>query len=305
MCTLPRDSYVLLVIAHPDDEAMFFSPLLVHCQQHEIPVFLICFSDGNFTGQGITRRTELIQSANILGIDRSRVTIVDNKYLQDGMDNNWSATLIAEVLLEYVQLKLKEDNILFNVIACFDHFGVSGHPNHIATYQGVVVAYDQLSQFYKNEKLIQYHNATVTATSSESQVRCLNSVSRDDVDSADEDDDDVVVYDGSPLISTFEDTCEGFLVIKLASVTLLRKYFGIFDIPLTYGLLFIRDNFLSCRNKPKFVFYNTFALQTFRAMKCHETQLLWYRYLFVLCSRYTYVNEFDLISFENCWGKRA
>ena len=37
---------LLLVIAHPDDEAMFFGPLLLHCLSFKINVHVLCLSDG-------------------------------------------------------------------------------------------------------------------------------------------------------------------------------------------------------------------------------------------------------------------
>lgn len=39
-------SAVLLVIAHPDDETMFFAPLLVTLHEQSIPVRILCISTG-------------------------------------------------------------------------------------------------------------------------------------------------------------------------------------------------------------------------------------------------------------------
>lgn len=43
---LGRGSRALLVIAHPDDEAMFFAPTLLGLARLRHPVFLLCFSAG-------------------------------------------------------------------------------------------------------------------------------------------------------------------------------------------------------------------------------------------------------------------
>jgi len=41
-------SRALLVIAHPDDESMFFSPLLLYLIQNDITVHVISLSSGYF-----------------------------------------------------------------------------------------------------------------------------------------------------------------------------------------------------------------------------------------------------------------
>lgn len=43
---LGRGSRTLLVIAHPDDEAMFFAPTLLGLARLRHQVFLLCFSAG-------------------------------------------------------------------------------------------------------------------------------------------------------------------------------------------------------------------------------------------------------------------
>jgi len=59
----------LLVIAHPDDEAMFFSPMLYNLNQYtNYNVYLLCMSSGNFAGLGETRKRELEKSCSLFGI---------------------------------------------------------------------------------------------------------------------------------------------------------------------------------------------------------------------------------------------
>ncbi|KAF6767755.1 hypothetical protein AHF37_02311 [Paragonimus kellicotti] len=67
---------VLLVTAHPDDEAMFFTPTLLWLQKAGIPVDLLCFSVGDFDGLGSVRHTELLNAAKHFGIRQLRV--IDN-----------------------------------------------------------------------------------------------------------------------------------------------------------------------------------------------------------------------------------
>ncbi|XP_077301387.1 uncharacterized protein LOC143921952 [Arctopsyche grandis] len=51
----------LLLIAHPDDESMFFSPFL-----YSNKPFILCLSDGGFEGKGEIRRKELAAIKNML-----------------------------------------------------------------------------------------------------------------------------------------------------------------------------------------------------------------------------------------------
>ena len=130
-----KDKYIaMLVIAHPDDEAMFFIPTLQNLrEQGNVQLAVLCLSSGNADGLGKVREKELIESCKHLGINSEHVNIVDDKHLQDGFDEVWPRELIAKKIREM-------DSSLFNrvrVLLTFDDYGVSGHPNHISVYHGV------------------------------------------------------------------------------------------------------------------------------------------------------------------------
>ncbi|XP_073902879.1 N-acetylglucosaminyl-phosphatidylinositol de-N-acetylase isoform X8 [Castor canadensis] len=74
-------SRALLVIAHPDDEAMFFAPTVLGLVRLKHQVSLLCFSAGNYYNQGEIRKKELLQSCDVLGIPSSCVMIIDNRAL--------------------------------------------------------------------------------------------------------------------------------------------------------------------------------------------------------------------------------
>ena len=140
----PTDrSIVMLVIAHPDDEAMFFIPTLQNLrEQGNVQLAVLCLSSGNADGLGKVREKELIESCKHLGIKPEHVSIVDDKQLQDGFDEVWPRELIAKKIREM-------DSALdsrVRVLLTFDDYGVSGHPNHISVYRGVKYYLEKQSQ---------------------------------------------------------------------------------------------------------------------------------------------------------------
>jgi LmbE family N-acetylglucosaminyl deacetylase len=40
---------ILLAVAHPDDESMFFTPMLLHLMRRQIEVYVLCLSTGKST----------------------------------------------------------------------------------------------------------------------------------------------------------------------------------------------------------------------------------------------------------------
>jgi len=68
-------------------------------------------------------------------IDAERVFIVNHDRMQDGMSNIWPEEVVSDTIIEFVRL-LNPD-----VVISFDERGVSGHPNHIATFRGLQLAY--------------------------------------------------------------------------------------------------------------------------------------------------------------------
>ncbi|KAM5272649.1 N-acetylglucosaminyl-phosphatidylinositol de-N-acetylase isoform 2-T2 [Ctenodactylus gundi] len=123
----------LLVIAHPDDEAMFFAPTVLGLARVKHQVSLLCFSTGNYYNQGETRKNELLQSCAVLGIPPSRVMIIDSRDFPDDPGVQWDTEHVASILLRHT----KANGI--SLVVTFDAGGVSGHSNHIALYAAVRV----------------------------------------------------------------------------------------------------------------------------------------------------------------------
>ncbi|NXI44044.1 PIGL acetylase, partial [Galbula dea] len=79
--------------------------------------------------------------------------------------------------------------------------------------------------------------------------------------------------------------CLGCRVFVLESVNLFRKYISILDVPVS--CLLPRDAL--------FILTEEETKQARRAMQCHHSQLLWFRHLYVLFSRYMVINSLHLL----------
>lgn len=122
---------VLLVLAHPDDESMFFAPTILFLKSKGHSIHILCLSQGNADGLGNIRKEELYLACVTLKIPAEQVKVLDHSELQDGFHKNWDHGLIAELTLAQSQLW----NI--DTIVTFDSRGVSGHPNHCDVHHGI------------------------------------------------------------------------------------------------------------------------------------------------------------------------
>jgi len=124
---------VTLVVAHPDDEAMFFAPTLATLRSHpEASVTVLCLSNGNASGLGPAREKEMLASCcDVFGVRRDRVDVVDDPLLPDGMDTTWNPQVVARHVRRHVATHGS------HVLVTFDRHGVTRHPNHCATADGV------------------------------------------------------------------------------------------------------------------------------------------------------------------------
>lgn len=76
-----RGARVLLLIAHPDDEAMFFSPTMTALTRPDRGnhVKILCLSNGGKDGLGAVRTKEIRESALKLGIrSKEDVFVLDD-----------------------------------------------------------------------------------------------------------------------------------------------------------------------------------------------------------------------------------
>ncbi|MCJ1474877.1 N-acetylglucosaminyl-phosphatidylinositol de-N-acetylase [Lambiella insularis] len=146
---------ICLLIAHPDDEAMFFAPTVLALTDPQLGnhVKILCLSSGNADGLGHVRKQELSKSATLLGLrSASDVLVIEDAAFPDSMTTTWDASKIADVLSKAfagrsskpgsrkqggsASVNGNAPTATIDVLITFDRKGVSGHPNHISLYHG-------------------------------------------------------------------------------------------------------------------------------------------------------------------------
>ncbi|RNJ59637.1 N-acetylglucosaminyl-phosphatidylinositol de-N-acetylase [Verticillium nonalfalfae] len=144
---LPRltNKRICLLIAHPDDEAMFFAPTVLALTRPETGnhVKILCLSAGDADGLGETRKKELVKSGMALGLrQEDDVFVVDSPDFQDSMTLTWDAHKIASLLCSAfappagLPTSAAAAAASIDVLVTFDAAGVSSHPNHISLHAG-------------------------------------------------------------------------------------------------------------------------------------------------------------------------
>ncbi|KAI9846960.1 MAG: N-acetylglucosaminyl-phosphatidylinositol de-N-acetylase [Sclerophora amabilis] len=157
-----RNKRICLLIAHPDDEAMFFAPTLQALTERELGnhVKILCLSSGDADGLGETRKKELVKSGLMLGIRKEEdVFVVEDPNFPDSMTASWEPSLISNLLAHAFAPNLGKSKpnpssstagaasssssllsssptATIDVLITFDSHGISSHPNHISLYRG-------------------------------------------------------------------------------------------------------------------------------------------------------------------------
>ncbi|XP_020232964.1 N-acetylglucosaminyl-phosphatidylinositol de-N-acetylase [Cajanus cajan] len=126
-----RKRNVLLVIAHPDDESMFFTPTINFLTSKGHNVHILCLSIGDADGKGNIRKKELFQACVALKVPMQQVKIFNHPDLQDGFGKVWNHSLMAKIIEEETTSRC------IDMIITFDNYGVSGHCNHRDVHYGV------------------------------------------------------------------------------------------------------------------------------------------------------------------------
>lgn len=127
--SLQHEKSVLIVTAHPDDECMFFGPVIVSLVNSGIKVHILCLSTGNWYGKGAVRDDEFYSSCQTLGVGASNCSVVNDSELPDEPTVEWNEARVRE----HVEYHVRKWNV--SALLTFDEQGVSGHVNHISVYR--------------------------------------------------------------------------------------------------------------------------------------------------------------------------
>ncbi|CCH59171.1 hypothetical protein TBLA_0B03300 [Henningerozyma blattae CBS 6284] len=261
-----------LIIAHPDDEIMFFSPTLLQLNNYlekDIMFNVVCLSQGlDSTGsfKDPQRVHELNDSLNLLFNRGSNNEHNRNfKLIQldytDGMKEIWNMDLIVDDLLQ--NLNFTDNGI--NLLLTFDKSGVSNHKNHLACNEAVT-------------KLLKYSNPDSNLIGI-----FLNSHSKN------------FFLKYSFFVSKL------FTIIKLKffrSISLFYSFcFPNSDFLQSYQIISHYD--LNTKTNLSFTFFNPFAkymLSYSTMLNAHESQMVWFRYLWWIFSRFAFINDLTIVN---------
>jgi N-acetylglucosaminylphosphatidylinositol deacetylase len=86
------------------------------------------------------------------------------------------------------------------------------------------------------------------------------------------------VHDGCVEFLKNQNEIVGF---QLLSSSIFRKYMGLLNVIIWFFTLEDQDTF---------TFFSPNLLDAFKAMKCYQSQFVWFRKLFILFSQYSYIN---------------
>ncbi|GBG72880.1 hypothetical protein CBR_g12600 [Chara braunii] len=346
---------LLLVIAHPDDESMFFAPSILSLvsfddgeewmamtrkrkdkneeeekvveeeegeeeveeeEEEEVGVkaggrktrskwrrrmFVLCLSSGNADGLGAIRTNELYSACETLGISREEVVVLDLPGLQDGFDKKWDEGLISKLVAMAV-IRSRATSIL-----TFDHHGISGHPNHISVHRGVVAFLANQSSLLRSEQLMARQPEQTDGGGGRGggggggDYKYEGCGEERNVRSIEGKEDGWWLLgeesSGGKWYGREEDSggkkwrekVEGGRVVvegwELVSTGLIRKYIAWFD--LAFSVL---ECTFSGRRADWLLFRSPSVWTGISAMAKHASQFVWYRRLFVVFSRYSYIN---------------
>lgn len=114
----------LLIVAHPDDECLFFSPTILGLITRNKRGHILVLSKGNSQGLGPIREKELIKSCEILDIPSTRCLSLNITNMQDDPKRWWPRENLSKIIEHYI------NSFAIDLVITFDRGGISGHVNH-------------------------------------------------------------------------------------------------------------------------------------------------------------------------------
>ena len=128
---LPSIGSVLLLIAHPDDEIMFWTPTIKYLLSKKVELKILCLSNGNYNGLGDLREIEFDNVSRELNLSNNLILNIPE--LQDNINKKWDPSKVSEMIDDFI----KKNNDIKTIVT-FDANGVTKHPNHISCFEGLM-----------------------------------------------------------------------------------------------------------------------------------------------------------------------
>lgn len=122
----------LIVVAHPDDETMFFGPTILNLVRNSKSIDLLCLTNGNSDGIGQQREHELSEVVRALSPNMTLMVVKDPD-LPDNITKVWDKLKV----IEHIQNHIQRSSRTIGTLLTFDNHGVSGHSNHKSVYEAV------------------------------------------------------------------------------------------------------------------------------------------------------------------------
>ncbi|GJJ10472.1 hypothetical protein Clacol_004698 [Clathrus columnatus] len=239
---------------------MFFGPTLTSLlmknsdDRESVILYSLCLSTGNSEGLGHVRRNELSASLDVLGIPPSKAQVIDHPHLQDNITQLWDIDLISNVVNDFIN---QHD---INIIITFDDKGISGHPNHIALPGGVLRLLNKNKNNHPPYRSLRLFTLITTPL--------------------------LPKYTGA--LAHLSSKMQYFLLKFLPSSAAGSVSSNLFSLSLP-----VSNNEKTETQDPNSIIFvsglSSYAM-AFRAMLQHRSQLVWFRWLYVLFSRYMWVN---------------
>nr|CAD7575839.1 unnamed protein product [Timema californicum] len=153
---------VLFVIAHPDDECMFFGPVITKlAQKTDSGMYLLCLSQGDHRNKGPERRRELWASCKILGIPDSHVMICNCTNLPDDPTISWPELDVAALILQHVE------SLSIDTVITFDKQGIfigSGPSYSLSSASRLIGKWKEPPQKYVDMGISWYINTIILSS---------------------------------------------------------------------------------------------------------------------------------------------
>ncbi|MCF8059822.1 MAG: PIG-L family deacetylase [Bacteriovoracaceae bacterium] len=113
----------ILIIAHPDDETLFFASVLYWNSQD---IHVICATDGNADNRGSERKTEFQKAMQAFDVKS-----FEYYELPDIYDTPIEENLLTAKIIQSIKTHADENSIIFT----HGPFGEYGHPHHLQVSQ--------------------------------------------------------------------------------------------------------------------------------------------------------------------------